>query len=80
MEDKRNVLKEKEPFSCRIIKDNKAQIFFHGKMIKILQGKEFAKLERVMSLGDSYELQLFLAKITGQFKHGNEKNIQKDVI
>jgi hypothetical protein len=44
MEDKRNVLKEQQPFDFRLIKDNKVQITFHGKSIKILQGKDFNKL------------------------------------
>lgn len=77
MEDKRNILKEQQPFDYNFIKDNKAQIFFNGKTIKILQGKEFYKLQRAIDLDDSYQLQLFLAKVTGQFKHGNEKYMQK---
>lgn len=75
MEDKRNILKDQTPFDYRIIKDDKAQITFNGKTIKILQGKEFLKLQRFIDLEDTYQLQLFLAKITGQFKHGNEKNL-----
>ncbi len=73
MEDKRDVLKQEEPFSYRVLKDNKAQIFFDNKVIKLLVGKEFIKLQRVIETDDDYQLQLFMAKVTGQFKHGNER-------
>jgi len=79
MEDKRDILKDTQPFDYKLIKDDKAQILFKGKTIKILQGKDFNKLHRILDLDDSYQLQLFLAKVTGQFKHGNEKNLQKSI-
>ncbi|MDA3811398.1 MAG: hypothetical protein PF518_13830 [Spirochaetaceae bacterium] len=44
MEDKRDILKDENPFSWQILKN----------------GKDF-------------DIQLYLAKITGNFKHGNEK-------
>jgi len=73
MKDKRNILFDEKPFSYKLIKDNKAQISYKGKNISIITGKEYNKLLRVIALDNIYELQLFLAKITGQFKHGNEK-------
>ena len=74
MEDKRNILFDEKPFSYKLIKDNKAQISYKGKMIIVITGKEYNKLLRVIALDNIYELQLFLAKITGNFKHGNEKD------
>ena len=74
MEDKRNILFDKKPFSYKLLKDKKAQIFYSGKLISTISGKEYNKLMRVIGLDNIYELQLFLAKITGQFKHGNEKD------
>lgn len=78
MEDKRNILKDQKPFDYKLIKNDKAQILFKGRIIKILHGKEFNKLQRRVNLNenlnDSYQLQLFLAKITGHFKHGNEND------
>lgn len=79
MEDKRDILRTELPFSFREIKNDKVQIIFKNKCIKILQGKEYWKFQRVLDLEDSFELQLFMAKITGQFKHGNEKQIKKDM-
>ena len=75
MEDKRQVLRAQQPFSYREIKDQKIQVFFHGKLIKILTGREYAKFQRVLDLADTYQTQMFLAKVTGNFKHGNERAI-----
>jgi len=73
MEDERHILRDEEPFDYKLLKDDKAQIFFNGKMIKILTGKDYQKLVRHIDEADDYRIQLFLAKVTGNFKHGNEK-------
>ena len=74
MEDKRNILFDEKPFAYKLLKDKKAQISYKGKMISTITGKDYNKLLRVIALDNVYELQLFLAKITGNFKHGNEKD------
>lgn len=74
MEDARDILFRDKPFTCKLLKDGKAQVFHKGKPIAILVGKDCNKLVRVLQLDNVYELQLFLAKVTGQFKHGNEKD------
>lgn len=78
MEDKRNILFDEKPFSYKLIKDNKAQILYKGKHISVISGKEYNKLLRVIALENIYELQLFLAKITGNFKHGNKNDTKKE--
>ncbi|WP_313560049.1 hypothetical protein [Ruminiclostridium cellobioparum] len=70
--DKRNKLKE-EIFSYRVSKDNKVFISWHGKQIMILKGKEGEKFLSKVSKADRMEAQLIMAKITGNFKRGNEK-------
>ncbi|MCK1996629.1 hypothetical protein MPH47_05125 [Psychrobacillus psychrodurans] len=71
--DKRNRLEE-NPFSYKISKDNTVFIEFHGKRVKILKGKEVEKfLKRIELAGNDKEVQLILAKITGNFKRGNER-------
>ncbi|QUG42298.1 hypothetical protein KD050_03120 [Psychrobacillus sp. INOP01] len=71
--DKRNRLDEK-PFSYKISKDNTVFIEFHGKRVKILKGKEADKfLKRIEETENDKEQQLILAKITGNFKRGNER-------
>jgi len=70
--DKRDKLKE-EPFSYKISKDNKVFIFWHGKQVMILKGKESEKFISKVQKADSMEAQLIMAKVTGNFKHGNER-------
>lgn len=74
--DKRNKLDE-EPFSYRISKDNKIFIYWHEKQVMILKGKDSEKFLARIENADSKEVQLIMAKITGNFKHGNEKNNKK---
>ena len=77
MEDKRDILRTEQPFGYHEIKNNKVQITINNKLIKTIQGKEFNKFQKVLELNNPYELQLFMAKITGQFKHGNERKSKK---
>ena len=71
VEDQRDILFNEKPFTYRLLKDNKAQISYKGKVISIIIGKDYNKLQRVIEMDNIYELQLFLAKITGKFKHVN---------
>jgi hypothetical protein len=69
--DKRGRLDE-EIFSYRESKD-KVFIFWHTKQVMILKGKQAQKfLSKIENL-DGKEAQLVMAKITGNFKHGNER-------
>ena len=76
--DKRDKLKE-ERFSYRISKDNKVFISWDGKQIMILKGKESDKFQAKIGGADALEAQLIMAKVTGNFKHGNEKSHKKKV-
>jgi hypothetical protein len=73
MEDNRDVLKTEKPFSYRITKDNKAIIYWNNKQIMIIN-KKIEILRNLEIKNDEYGIQLFLAKITGHFKHGNERH------
>ena len=70
--DKRNRLNE-EPFSYRVSKGNKVFIFWYEKQVMILKDKESEKFLAKVAKADTIESQLIMAKITGNFKHGNEK-------
>lgn len=70
--DKGNRLHE-ECFSYRVSKDNKVFISWYDKQVMILKGKDSDKFLAKMQGADSLESQLIMAKITGNFKHGNEK-------
>ena len=72
--DKRNKLSE-EPFAYQITKNGTVAINYRGKRIKIVKDKEAERLiARIKAVENNIiEVQLLLAKITGNFKHGNEK-------
>ncbi|PNZ76917.1 hypothetical protein CD111_05570 [Mammaliicoccus stepanovicii] len=72
--DKRGKLSE-DPFSYQITKKRTVRIFFGGKEIKILKDAKAEQLIKKMEAVDydDYDVQLLLAKVTGNFKHGNEK-------
>lgn len=70
--DKRNIL-EDEVFTYQVGKDHKVFIFWYGKQVKILKGKEAQKfLTKITGLAHK-EAQLVMAKVTGNFKRGNER-------
>ena len=70
--DKRGVLDE-EVFSYRITKDKKAFISYHGKHVVTLSGSKAEKFIKDIAGTDRKELQLIMARVTGNFKRGNEK-------
>lgn len=71
--DKRNRLEE-NPFTYSISKNQTVFISYEGKQIKIAKGKEAEKLiGKIQQAETDKDVQLILAKATGNFKHGNEK-------
>nr|WP_304217379.1 hypothetical protein [Fredinandcohnia onubensis] len=75
--DKRNRLGE-EPFNFRVTKDNTVFLHYHGRQVKILRGTEAKKfLERISVAENKTEAQLIMAKITGNFKRGNERKTEE---
>lgn len=73
--DMRDKLKE-NPFSYRIGKD-KIFIYYFQKEVKIIKGKEMAKLLNNLEGQDEFGIQLALAKVTKNFKRGNERKVNK---
>lgn len=70
--DKRNKFAE-AVFSYRESKAKKVFIYWQGKQVMILKDKKAEKfLAQIAGLNDR-EAQLVMAKITGNFKRGNER-------
>jgi hypothetical protein len=69
--DKRGRLDE-EIFSYQESKD-KVLIFWYKKQVMILKGQQARKFIDKIAHLDGKEAQLVMAKITGNFKHGNER-------
>ena len=70
--DKRGKLEE-NPFSYFISKDGKLHISFHHKEVMVLKDNKASDLIRKMDQATDFEIQMLLAKATGNFKHGNER-------
>ncbi len=70
--DKRGVLDD-EIFSYRALKDGKVLIYWHEKHVTTLPGKAAEKFIAKIAGLDGKDAQLFMAKATGNFKHGNER-------
>ncbi|MGE7877691.1 hypothetical protein [Peribacillus muralis] len=72
--DKRNKLME-EPFTYIVTKKEIIIIHFHNNQIKVVKDKEAERLiKKIKDVENNIlEVQILLAKITGNFKHGNEK-------
>ncbi len=70
--DKRGILDE-DVFSFRELKDGKVFIYWHDKHVTTLKGEAARKfLDKIDAL-EGKEAQLVMAKVTGHFKHGNER-------
>jgi len=75
--DRREKLQER-PFSFRETKDGKVFIAWHGKSVVTLQGKAAEKFLAAVSSADADQVQLLMARITGNFNRGNKKKKKGD--
>ena len=70
--DKRGILDE-EVFSYKIAKGKKVFISYYGKQVTTLSGSRAEKFISDIEDAVGREAQLIMAKVTGNFKRGNEK-------
>jgi hypothetical protein len=62
-----------EPFSYRQTRDGLVLISHSGRIVKTLRGAEARKFIAKAAVADARTAQLLMAKVTGQFKFGNER-------
>ena len=74
--DKRGILDE-EIFTYRVTKDNKVFIAYEGKQVTTLSGKNAETFIAKIQGAEDKAAQLIMAKVTGNFKRGNEKLFKK---
>ncbi len=60
-------------FSYRETKNHRLQIFWRGREVLVVTGKAAVKLQSKLAQKTDSEKQLTLAKVTGNFKRGNER-------
>jgi len=70
--DKRGILDE-EIFTYRVTKDNKVFISYEGRQVTTLSGKQAEGFIAKIGHAEGKDAQLIMAKVTGNFKRGNEK-------
>jgi len=63
----------KNPFSYKITKEEKVIIYRNNKQIKIVKGKWSQQFIATIPTASEEKIQLMLAKVTGHYKHGNER-------
>ena len=71
--DKRGKLQE-NPFTFRGTKDGKVFIQWHGRQVTILKGSAADRFIESIAAADPEQAQLIMARVTGHFKHGNERS------
>jgi hypothetical protein len=62
-----------QAFSYHVNKDSKVFIYWHGKQVMILKDQAAQKFIAKVENLDEHQTQLAIAKITGNFKRGNER-------
>ena len=71
--DRRGVLLKEQPFTFRQRKDGTVAIFWNQRPATVLAGKLAENFLVAAPERTDQELQLLMAKATGNFKRGNEK-------
>ncbi len=61
------------PFSFSQYKNGGVSVFYKDREVTILNGKNAEKFLSRIENADEMESQMIMAKITGNFKHGNER-------
>jgi hypothetical protein len=67
------------PFSYKLGKEGKVLIYYYDKQIKVISGKKSKTLIEKLDWANEDEEQMILAKITGNFKRGNERKAKKGI-
>ncbi len=64
---------EDSQFDYEVTKANKVLIYWHNKLVTILAGTHAQKFLRQINGLDQEKTQLIMARFTGNFKRGNER-------
>ena len=69
--DRRGKLAE-QPFTIRVTRD-KVLVSFRGRQVAPLTGAQAEAVRAAAAAGDEAQVQLLVARFTGNFKRGNER-------
>ena len=62
-----------QPFTYAVRKDGSLDISHDSKSVMVVTGADAARLTRKLAGASAEQVQMALAKITGNFKRGNER-------
>lgn len=65
-----------DEFDYRVAKDDKVFVSYLGKQVMTVKGSKAQMLIAELEAADDFGVQDILAKLTGNFKRGNEKQAQ----
>lgn len=71
------VPENEQRFKYQHTKNGQVRIYYKGKVVTVLSGKEADKFALRIDTTSSEEGQLLMAKATGHFKRGNERTFSK---
>ena len=66
-----------EPFSFRVTKEQRVRIAHEGREVVVLGEKESIRFLQAAEGTDAAAQQLLMARITGNFKRGNERHAKR---
>jgi hypothetical protein len=69
--DRRGKLAD-EPFDVQVTRD-KVLVRFRGRLVRTLTGADADEIRAAAAAGDTAQVQLLVARRTGNFKRGNER-------
>jgi hypothetical protein len=64
-----------EPFAYRVTRDGRVFVSFHRRHVVTVAGAKGERLAAALAGADSEQVQLLLARATGNFKRGNERRV-----
>lgn len=64
-------------FSYQLHKNGKVFLLYHGRVVRTLDGTKAAQFVAQLEEAGETEAQLLMAKLTGNFKRGNERQSAK---
>ncbi len=64
---------DEQPFAWAVRKDGTVSVSYQGRPVVMVGGKEAERLKAKLLRATPEQAQLALAKITGNFKRGNER-------
>ena len=62
-----------DQFGCSVAKNGTVSIRWRGRVVTLLRGTDAARFQTRIAATDTVGAQLVMAKVTGNFKRGNER-------